>query len=206
MPATHNITQVIPRMRDGDEQAAEIIWREYFGRLVRYARRKLDGVPRRAVDEEDVALSAMFSFCRGMEAGRFEKVDDREDLWKLLVTITARKACGKRRHEFAGKRDARRTRDEGAFVRLDGSQERNVGIEVLAVEPTPELADMVVASCHELLDCLDEKGRLVAIWTLEGHSTSEIALKLGCVNRTVQRKLERIRDKWSRMGLAPKPK
>lgn len=206
MATTHRITQMIPRMKDGDDAAVEVVWQEYFAQLVRYARRRLDGVPRGAGDEEDVALSAMFSFCRGMEAGNFQKVDDREDLWKLLVTITARKACAKRRREYAVKRDARRTKHQGSFLRVGSPGECVGDLAELAVEASPELADMVVGNCHELLDCLDDKSRQVALWTLEGHSTTEIAERLGCVRRTVERKLERIRDKWSRMGRGPEPK
>ena len=65
------------------------------------------------------------------------------------------------------------------------------------------MADSVVSNCHELLDCLDEKCRQIALWTLEGYSTEELANKLGCVRRTVERKLERIRDIWTRNGLGP---
>ena len=46
---------------------------------------------RRAADEEDVALSAFDSFCRGAEQGRFPQLDGRDDLWHLLVVITVRK-------------------------------------------------------------------------------------------------------------------
>jgi hypothetical protein len=43
-------------------------------------------------DQEDVALSAFDSFCRNAEEGRFPHLDDRDNLWRLLVVITARKA------------------------------------------------------------------------------------------------------------------
>ena len=36
----------------------------------------------RLADEEDVALSAFDSFCRGAEQGRFPRLDDRDDLWQ----------------------------------------------------------------------------------------------------------------------------
>jgi tRNA C32,U32 (ribose-2'-O)-methylase TrmJ len=49
----------------------------------------------------------------------------------------------------------------------------------------------------------EESLRQVAVHALEGFSTEEIAAKLGCTRRTVERKLERIRDKWTRLGLAP---
>ena len=194
----NDVTQWISQLGHGDQQAAEAIWQEYFGRLVRYARRKLDGVQRRSADEEDVALSAMYSFCRGMEAGRFEKVDDREDLWKLLVTITARKACAQRRHDMAAKRGSGRVHGESFFGNPDQSQQLSIG-DVLGSEPTPEFSSMVVDDCHQLLDELgDETLRQVALLTLEGYRVAEIAEKLDCVPRTVERKLARIREKWER--------
>ncbi|MFW6171912.1 MAG: ECF-type sigma factor [Planctomycetota bacterium] len=204
MADTHHITDMVPRMREGDDEAADVLWQEFFSRLVGYARRKLDGLSRAATGEEDVALSAMFSFCRGMEEGRFDKVEDREGLWKLLVTITARKACATRRKAYAAKRDARQTQHEGSILWFESWEESGGGLDQLAVAPSEEMADQVVDNCHRLLDCLDEKSRQVALWTLEGYSTSEIAAKLGCVRRTVERKLERIREKWIGLGVAPK--
>ncbi len=202
MSAADELTQWISKLSDGDERAAEVIWEQYFQKLVTYARRKLDGMPRRAVDEEDVALSAMHSFCRGMQGGRFEKVDDREDLWKLLVTITARKACAKRRHHHAQKRGGGQVRGESVFVRVD-DEGRDGGIaQFLGREPTPEVALMVTENCEQLLAALgDEKLRQVALYKLEGFSNEEIAEKLGCVRRSVERKLERIREKWSQEGV-----
>lgn len=75
---------------------------------------------------------------------------------------------------------------------------------MLGEEPTPELACMVAEDCRLMLDGLeDETLRQVALLTLEGYNIQEIAEKLGCVRRTVDRKLERIREKWSRLGLNP---
>ena len=70
---------------------------------------------------------------------------------------------------------------------------------MLGKEPSPELAGMVAEDCRRMLDSLgDETLRQVAVLTLEGYDTQEIAEKLGCVRRSVERKLERIREKWSR--------
>lgn len=192
--ATEEVTQWIVRLSDGDERAAQVIWQNYFEKLLGFARRKLEGMPRRAVDEEDVALSAMQSFCRGMADHRFAEVHDREDLWKLLVTITARKACMQRRRYFAQKRGGG-VRGESAFLRPDRAD--GIG-QVLGSEPTPELAAMVAENCRRMLASLDDETlRQVALWTLEGYTTPEIAEKLGCVRRSVERRLERIRAKWS---------
>ena len=62
-----SITLWLGRLKDGDGDAVERIWREYFPRLVALARAKLRDMPRRAADEEDAALSAFDSFCRAAE-------------------------------------------------------------------------------------------------------------------------------------------
>jgi len=194
-----NVTQWLANLSDGDESAAQAIWERYFDKLVRYARRKLGDMPRRAADEEDIALSAMKSFYQGMAEGRFPKVDDREDLWKLLVTITARKACAQWRREHAQKRGSGDVRGESVFAKHGDEAAPGAGIgQVLGSEPTPELAAMVAENCEQLLAALeDETLRRIAQYKLEGWTTREIAESLGCVRETVERKLKRIRMTWS---------
>ena len=73
MAVTEQVSQWILKLRQGDENAPQLLWEAYFEKLVGFARRKLDGMPRRAIDEEDVALSAMHSFCCGMKGGQFQR-------------------------------------------------------------------------------------------------------------------------------------
>jgi len=193
------ISQWLLHLAEGDNDAAQSIWNDYFGKLVNLARRKLGGIPNRDYDEEDVAISAMNSFYRGMAQHKFGHVHNRDDLWKLLVTITVRKATARRRSYFAQKRGGGRVRGESIF----GYQEDEQGglACVLGTEPTPELAADVAENCRQMLDQLqDETLRQVALWILEGYRTEEIATKLGCVRRTVERKLERIREIWGGLG------
>jgi DNA-binding CsgD family transcriptional regulator len=44
----------------------------------------------------------------------------------------------------------------------------------------------------------DQSLRQIAIWKLDGYTNQEIAERLGCALRTVQRKLERIQAYWSK--------
>ena len=189
------VSQWLMRLAEGDNDIAQNIWNDYFGKLVRLARRKLGGIPSRDYDEEDVALSAMNSFYKGMARHQFDHVHNRNDLWKLLVTITVRKVTARRRSYFAKKRGGGRVRGESVFGHLE--DEQGGLAHVLGTEPTPELAAGVAEHCRQMLDQLqDETLRQVARWTLEGYRTEEIAAKLGCVRRTVERKLERIREIW----------
>jgi len=193
------VSQWLLHLAEGDADAAQKIWNDYFGKLVRLARRKLEGIPSRDSDEEDVALSAMNSFYRGMAQHKFDHLHNRDDLWKLLVTITVRKATARRRSYFAQKRGGGQVRGESVFGHRDGGQDGLA--RVLGTEPTPELAMSVAENCRRMLDQLqDVTLRQVALWTLEGYRTEEVAEKLGCVRRTVERKLERIREIWAESG------
>src|SRR4051812_18487172 len=87
-----SVTQWIDGLRRGDPGAAQRLWERYYHRLVSLARRRLQSAYRRAADEEDVALSAFDNFCRGAEEGRFPRLADLHELWRLLVVIAARKA------------------------------------------------------------------------------------------------------------------
>jgi RNA polymerase sigma factor (sigma-70 family) len=190
----------LSRLQRGDERAAEVIWREYFEKIVRLARRRLGEMPRRASDEEDVALSAMNSLFRGAEAGRFPRLEDRDDLWRLLVTITARKAIKLQRRHFAEKRGGGQVQGESVLGAGRDPDRETGGIDqILGRQPTPELADMLSETCGAMLgDLEDETLEQIALLKLEGYSNSEIADRYGCSKRTVERKLERIRDKWAR--------
>ena len=55
----------LAELQKGDSAAAQKIWERYFDQLVRLAQRRMGGLPRRAADEEDIALSAMNSFVTG---------------------------------------------------------------------------------------------------------------------------------------------
>lgn len=196
------ISQWLSRLQEGDERAAEVIWGEYFEKIVRLARRRLGELPRRAVDEEDVALSAMNSLFRGAGAGRFPKLADRHDLWKLLVTITARKAIKQQRRHFAEKRGGGMVRGESVLNRRGADDQQRGGIEqVLGREPTPELAEMISETCRSMVEELgDDMLQQIAWLKLEGYSCAEMADQLKCSKRTVERKLERIKQQWGEEG------
>src|SRR5271157_2479085 len=87
-----SVTRWLGDLKAGDPDAAQRLWERYFAELVRLARARLGGVSRAAADEEDVALSAFESFCAAVSDGRFPRLEDRDDLWRVLVTVAERKA------------------------------------------------------------------------------------------------------------------
>jgi DNA-directed RNA polymerase specialized sigma24 family protein len=197
MPTADEVTAWISQLSGGDEQAAQVIWNRYFGKLIRLADKRLRGISRRTADEEDVALSAMKSFFRGAQAGRFPRLTDRDDLWKVLVTITARKATAQRRLHLAQKRGAGKVRGESVFDNRAGDPSPGGIWEVFGQEPTADLAAQFAEEMERLLGLLeDESLREVALLKLEAYTNAEIAERLGRHRRSVERKLRVIREIW----------
>ena len=64
-------------------------------------------------------------------------------------------------------------------------------------EPSPEFAAMMGDECRRLLEKLgDPQLRELAVAKMEGCSNREIAQRLDCALRTVERRLKLIRDEW----------
>jgi len=196
MSSADDDTLWLVKLKQGDHTAAEKIWHRYFERLVSLADHRLGGVPRGDADAEDVAISAFASFCRGGALGRFPRLDDRDDLWQVLIMLTARKAWRRRRDQGRQKRGGGKVRTE---TDLAGDSEEPLLGQVIGREPTPEFAAMVAQECERLLAGLgDAELRSIAHWKMEGYSNAEIAARVGRTERTVERRLERIRKTWSR--------
>jgi DNA-directed RNA polymerase specialized sigma24 family protein len=196
-----SVTRWIGDLKAGEAEAAQPLWERYFARLVRLARGKLqvDRGRAGAADEEDVALSAFHSVCRGAAQGRFPRLTDRDDLWKLLVVITSRKAADQVQHDRRLKRGGGRVVGEAGPVGGARDDDGDEGVLARAIgrEPTPEFAAQVAEECRRLLDRLDDDTlRRVALRRMEGYTDEEIAGLLGCTRRTIVRKLDRIRRIW----------
>jgi RNA polymerase sigma factor (sigma-70 family) len=192
-----SVTHWIGALRGGDLDAAQPLWERYFARLVRLAQARLRTRrgPGVAEDEEDAALSAFDSFCRAATEGRFPRLDDRDDLWRLLVTITERKAVDQMRRARRVKRGGGRVRTEAD---LAGGPDELAALDQFAgPQPTPEFVAEFAEEYRRLFEALrDEELRRIAVWKLEGYSLDEIAARLGCARRTVSRRLELIRTLW----------
>jgi DNA-directed RNA polymerase specialized sigma24 family protein len=200
----HSITGWLGDLKDGDQAAAQPLWERYFAKLVAVARSKLKRLPAAGADEdeEDAALSAFNSFCTGAARGKFPQLTDRDDLWRLLVVITARKAMAQANRNARQKRGGGRVVSEAVLFGYEGPEQTLAGLEQVASEgPTPEFAAMMAEQCRILLDALgDDSLRQVALCRMEGYNNDEIADQLGCARRTVARRLELIRQTWLARG------
>lgn len=196
MPSDGSVTHWIGLLKAGDRAAAQPLWEAYCLRLAGLARRKLRNAPRQVADEEDAALSAFDSLCRGAEVGRFPQLRDRNDLWHLLVVLTARKALQQARHACREKRGGGKVLLERDLESPGGSGDDGLA-QVVGREPTPDFVAQVAEEFRSLLNRLgDPELRSIALWKLEGYTNDEIAGKLNCVPRTVERRLRVIRTLW----------
>lgn len=185
------LTEWLAPLKGGDPEAAQKVWEQTFQKLVALARSRLRVASRAAADEEDVALSAFNSFFNGVKQGRFPRLEDRSDLWQVLLMLVQRKAVSANRH------GARAKRGGGKVVNVSGAEGPDPLASIRAGDPTPEAAACVAEECARLLELLDDpKLREIALWKMEGYTNKEIAQKIGRVEGTVERKLGLIRDIW----------
>ena len=191
MSESQNVSHWIDLIKHGDSLAANCIWKLYFDRLVRAVRQRLYGQNRTVSDEEDIVLSVFDSFYAAAEQGRFPDLSDRDDLWRLLLTMSARKVIDKRRH------DGRQRRGGNIAVHsLEGGQEDPMIMDAIGTEPSPEMILMMQESVEQLFSHLGVgQLQVLAGAKLEGYSNSEIAERFACSERTIERRLHLIREK-----------
>jgi DNA-directed RNA polymerase specialized sigma24 family protein len=194
-PREGSVSHWLGPLQEGNPDAAQKLWECYFERLIELARKKLRAVPH-CEAAEDVALSAFDSFCRCAGRGRFPQLADRENLWRLLVVITERKAA-------RYKRDANRLKRGGRAVgvgtgRSDADMETYLE-QIVDREPTPEFAAQAADECRHLMRLLgDPELESIALLRMEGCTVEEIGERLDFVPRTIKRKLRLIRGLWEK--------
>jgi len=194
-----SVTRLIQLLRSGDaterDLAARLIWERYFRDLLELARSNLNRRIRRREDEEDVLQSMYKSFCLRQQRGEFD-LAGRDALWKLLVTITLRKARNAAKKQLRDKRDIAR---EQTIADSDESESAHWALEQMdAASPSPAEAAVLNEALERRLEALaDPELRQIALWRLEGYTNREIADRLDCTERSIERRLERIRSKWT---------
>jgi RNA polymerase sigma factor (sigma-70 family) len=205
-----DVTTWIRQIRSGDDEAAQRLWDRYFDDILEVARNSLRDSSRRVQDEEDVAIVAFRSLLAGIAAGRFKGLDHREQLWRLLMVITTRKAAALIERDQRQKRGGGDVRGDSAFL---GNEEKTIpgqedsstlepGFDGLRSDsPTPDIAAVVADETRQLIASLDDElAQNVAVLKMEGYTHDEIAKKLSCTTRTVERRIKQIREQWQHMA------
>ena len=184
-PPDDNELELVARVRVRDPDAAEALFVRYAEQLARLAERQLSAKALRRVDGDDVMQSVFRTFFGRVERGEFQ-INSSDQLWKLLVQITLRKAAAQGRKHTAAMRDGRLEPDGSAMM------------SALMARP-PDVAEALLL--NEEIDCAIRNlpanqrphYRKLLELTLAGYSNDEIADQLGVVRRTVERMLERLR-------------
>ena len=192
-----DVTVWIKGLRQSDPASAEKIWKHFVKKLLAATRGRIAATSRGRYDEEDAAQSAFLSLCNGMMDGRFPHVEDRNSLWHLLLQITSRKISARHRYDRRKQRNVSRSVQESVFA--------DEGLDTLpSGEPSPEFSAHFQETCDEMFAGLDgENLKQVGLLKMEGYTDSEVADKLNCSRRTVQRRLEVIRRNWLESLEAP---
>jgi len=199
MSDSGSVSGWIIEIKNGEEPAAQKLWERYYGRLVGLAGKMLGELPRREADEHDVVQDAFHSFCHRARGGHFPRLTDRDELWRLLVVITARKVANLRNYQLRAKRGGGKVRGDSVFGK-DSATGTDFA-HIVGREPTPEFAAQIAEELQLLIAALkDTTHQEIAVWKLEGWTNKEIAAKLECSLSAVERKLRRIRQRLTDLG------
>lgn len=175
-----SITMLYQQWRQGDQESLNKLITRFWPRLLALANSTLAGRVKRAADAEDALQSAMISFFDRGNSGGFHDQMDRDDLWNVLGVITVRKAYRLQEREQAQKR---------------GSGKVMTGQPLENSPAAPSEAELDIL-CGEMLEMLDDDLRAFAVLRMMGYKNREIAEKIGCTERKVERKLNLIRAEW----------
>jgi DNA-directed RNA polymerase specialized sigma24 family protein len=177
------VSEWLRKARMGDDLAFEKLWHRYFTALVNLARSQLQSRAVTFADEFDIVQSVMLSWYVRVKNGEFPNLNDRDGLWKLLLSITLNKSRAL-------------NRKEGRRRELLQDRFKN---SVHNCEPTAELAIEFADLLQRLMGLLDGEELLqtIAREKICGLTNREIALKTGKAVPTIERKLQIIRGIWA---------
>jgi len=185
-----SITQWLQRLHSGEADAAKEIWNRYYPRVVRLAALQLIKNDDRSIDEEDVAQSTFRTVYLAVMNGKYPDIEDRRDLWRLLLVSTLNRVRRHHRDSHALKRSV------NELVTQDQSRRRLIK-EISGPDAQAEMADLI-ETLFRRLDQEDPTGELrqIALLKLEEHSASAIAKRLKRRKNHVLQRIRLIRILW----------
>ena len=190
-----SVTEWIGGLKRGCSDAASKIWERYVDQLIREADRRLKTAPRRAVSDEDIAQEAFAAFFRGVAGQRFSQLEDRHDLWQVLVMLADRRAKDHLRRHLGPKQGGGLVHGD-SILRQAGNHSTSSGAgfdDLVAPSVTPETAEALIQlirrSFPELRDELLQK---IALDRAANYTVAEIAERHGISLRSTERKIELI--------------
>lgn len=173
--------------KQGDEDAAFVMFERYVNRLTALARSRLSPKMQHRVDPDDIVQSAYRVFFDRASRNEFS-LQRTGDLWRLLAAITLKKVQAKVEFHQAQKRAV--ASDAG---QMDSSAFIAAPMEAVDREPTPDESVALVEEIQHVLGLLDGSQREIVEKRLGGMDVEEIAEAVQRSERTVRRALETVR-------------
>jgi RNA polymerase sigma-70 factor (ECF subfamily) len=173
---------LVARLRHGDEAAAAQLYRRYAARLHGLADRQMSAGIRRTHEPDDIVQSAFRSLFRGVASGSYQAPEG-NSLWSLLAIIAIHKV----------RRKASRDKSVAAnsFQGPDGEPSSSTEFEATVSEQQFE------SSLGEAIEFLQPQEREIVELRVQGFTVEEISSRIGRSGRTIERTLQRIREKLS---------
>jgi RNA polymerase sigma-70 factor (ECF subfamily) len=173
-------------VRDGDEDAAGILYERYARRVLGLVESKLGARLRAATEPEDVVQSVFKSMFRGVQAGHYDAPPG-ATLWSLLAVISVNKLRRRGSHHSAKCRDIARVVSLDALVEAEAIDDSS--IEFLQI------------CLQETLEMLRPRDREILSLRIRGHTIDEISEITNRSCRTVERCLHKSREQLASLLL-----
>ena len=187
-----SLTAIVHRYHAGDVGAETELFDRIYP-LVREVARRTATAQRAAIaDGSDFAISAWMSFHNWIRRAELNGDESFAYFWNLLVQMTRCKANEHGRWETAEKRGGGRVISASSF---DSQSDETTWLDTIASEEFS--ADFLGILYHEQLESLEPQLQNIALAKLQGYTNKQVAEMEDISERSVERKLERIRRRWS---------
>ena len=168
--------------KSGDERAAEVLFDRYAIRLVALVASRLNRRYQSSIDPSEVVQSALGSFFDAAKHSRIQ-VSGSVSLWRLLATFARRKMARSIERQSALKRGSGQKRLPLDDVQPEISMDEGVDAKDEADEFIATLKTELTNDLYSIVEGL-----------LAGQTQRELAGSLGIDERTVRRRLSRLRE------------
>lgn len=173
-------------VRGGDEEAATALYERYARRVFGLVEAKLGERLRASTDTEDVVQSVFKSMFRGVRSGLYDAPPG-STLWNLLAVIAVHKLRRRAKHQTAQRRDINRNVPLESLVDQISSDEASI-----------EFLEICLRETLEILRPID---REILSLRIQSHTVDEISATTGRSRRTVERSLQKSRERLASLLL-----
>lgn len=175
---------LLKRLEEGDDDAATILYQRYARRLLALVRKKTSDEFATRFDAEDVIQSVFRTFFRRARSGGYA-VPESGELWQLLLVLSLNKVCDLAVYHRAQKRDIRISTQATPSLADQNLDDGGLATSILKMTIEDTLSDLLPVQRKIITD------------RINGFEVAEIATRVGRSKRTVERSLQRFRQRLS---------